>query len=141
MLQHIQENTVIYNEAIIARIYDKDELKVYEVWLCYDDQYGPFGYCAVVRDVIVDELPLISEETTPFTAKVIEKLSNVPIRDTWAGNIRNFIIEIGKAEIQGELESKLHEIVKTIKAGAWVYEYAYLLKIIEATAKEFGVKI
>jgi len=89
---------------------------------------------------VVDVVPLIDREKTPFTFRLVEKLSQVPIRPIWKWNIDSYVREILNAELEGRLTSEfIRDVLNRVSMGVWVYEYGYLYGAIESTAKEFGL--
>ena len=122
---------------LVAVVFDKKNKKAYRIWAEYRSGY----YCKVtsfLKDTSIwyDEIPLISEETTPFTARLIENIPWLYIRPTWKKNIEEMILDLAKAEIQGRLEEGIKNMKAQLEKGAWIYDYGYVLGALERTINE-----
>jgi hypothetical protein len=121
-------------EWLIKGIFTKtEEYEVYFVaCMAEDDKYH-----LVVSSI--DASPLVDDDT-PFSQRLLE-VCNFPVRDTWAGQIQKVLSEITEAERAGKLEERLPSIYESVKFSSWVYEFKWLQKAIEATAKEFNIQL
>jgi len=78
------------------------------------------------------EGPLISEETTPKTIKVIKAIPWELIRPIWGVHIGGWLTELAEAETEDRFEEKVREIKETLKPELWVYDYAHFYNALKS---------
>jgi hypothetical protein len=122
-------------------VIDKSAKKVYTIGIYYLELNRPKETEYKFEEVVIDTHELVDEEETPFTATLVENLSEYPIRPLWAHQIDDIISEIAAAERRGDLEEKLREVKERAEKAAWVYEYRHLLSALHETADEFGIRL
>ena len=123
------------------RVIDKDAKKIHLVAIQHLELNRPKETEYKLEDVVVETRELVDEEETPFTATLIENLSEYPVRKLWARQIDDLISELAAAERRGELEEKLREIAERAERAAWVYEYRHFLAALSETAKQFNIQL
>jgi len=129
------ENTWVLLEAV-----DKNKLRHYIVYMDTSEGY----YCSVawfssVKKIYLYEQPYISNESTPFTAKFMDRIPWQYIRPIWKNNIWNMIVKLAEAEIKGNLEEAIKEVEEELKAGLWVYDYQHVYGALLETKKLFNM--
>ncbi|RLE87716.1 MAG: hypothetical protein DRJ67_04140 [Thermoprotei archaeon] len=101
--------------------------------------YGRYEY--VLEDVWTEEVPIVDDEHTPFTAKLLEEIPWQYIRPIWARNIEKMIAELARAEWEGRLREKLGETVRELEGGAWIYDYQHVLAAVYRAAEALGIQV
>ena len=145
----IHDKYVELENKLWDEYYDKLEDLLDEVSLEFIDDYNirlgkkftntkvhVYYYNLPKECVVVHELPLISEETTPFTHKVIKYIDWSRIRPIWGLNIHDFIITLAEAEHNNTLDKAIKEIERRLRAGSWIYEYQNMLHALEKAIAE-----
>ena len=79
----------------------------------------------------IDEVVVVDEEETPFTARLIKEIPWEYIRPTWQANINKVISVLAEAERAGKLDEKLAEVMNLLNANAWIYDYQHILNAIK----------
>lgn len=125
----------------IYRVIDREARKVYVVYVAYKCLEKPNVTEYEPLEIRITEGPFISEDTTPFTHKLVENTPWHLIRPTWAKNIERLVLKLAEAELRGELESMLSEVVDRVVATLWVYDYQQFYRALKETAKEFNIPL
>ena len=122
--------------GVLASAHDLKEKKTYIIHVEYVEAQYPSYTKYSLKSVDVEEIPLINEEDTPFTAKLIGNIPWMYIRPLWRGNIISMIIKLAQAEYEGRLKEAIEDIQAKLKAGAWIYDYQHMLSALEKTLQE-----
>lgn len=96
-----------------------------------DTRVYEYYYSLKSRDIFFEDYPLIDEEKTPLTWKLLKKFDIIRVRPIWMPKIRQFIFEIAEAEHQGRPKEAIERVKQRLRSGTWIYEYANLLRAIE----------
>jgi hypothetical protein len=122
------------------RVIDEARKKVYFVDASYKELNYPTYTEYEAVGVDVEERELI-DESTPFTAALVENVPWNLIRPTWSRNICNFINELAEAERGGRLLDALKAVKARVEAGSWVYDYQHFLGALRETCEKFNVSL
>ena len=120
----------------LAVAHDVKNKKTYHIVVSFREAQYPTYTKFSLDYVEVEETPLIDDENTPFTAKLIENIPWMYIRPLWRSNIEDMILEIAQAEYEGRLKEAVEDVKAKLKAGAWIYDYQHMLSALEKTLQE-----
>ena len=130
-----------YMNVDVHRVIDEENGKQYFVYVVYYHKQKPGRSEYALESVEVEEESLIDSERTPFTAKLVEEIPWLLIRDTWLPSIKKLVFEIAEMESRGELKDKLEEIAEKVRRNLWVYDYQHVFSALKRTAELFGLPL
>ena len=115
-------------EMLVLKIYKQKDVITVSAVFTYGCTYGEDYF--VLEKMSVNTEPLIDEETTPFTQKLVNEIPWNFIRDEWAPSISDMIQELAIRERDGELEEGIKELEEKLTRGRWIYDFEHVLKAL-----------
>jgi len=129
-----------YSVSETHRVVDEGNKKAYLVTVVYDELQKPTEAEFKFREVLVEEIELVGEDT-PFSAALVGEIPWSLIRPIWSHHIEKFVEEIIKAERRGRLMEALKDVVAKLKANEWIHEYHHMLSAIHEVAKRHSITL
>ena len=132
----LSRNRIIERHDVI----DKTSRKAYKILIYYDEVIQMYSSKRYFEKVIVEEVEWINEEDCPFTYALDNNIPWFLIRDVWLPNINSFVVDLARAEKEGNLEQELKRIMEIVK-GSRVYDYIHFKNALLKTMQQFNIQI
>jgi len=129
-----------YSVSETHRVVAEKEKKAYLVTVVYDELQKPTETEFKFREVLIDELHLIGEDT-PFSATLVQEIPWELVRPIWRYKIEQTVNRIIKAEREGRLNVALRDVVENLKASAWIHEYHGMLNAVYRAMKRHSITL
>lgn len=119
-----------------AKISDK-EIHVYEAKIL--ETHSSEGINCKLKEIQCHELPVITEEKTPFTCALIDEIPWAIVVH-WMPAIFQLIYDLAEYELDGKLEEGIEKIKGTLEKVSWNYEFGHVLRALNRVLKRRFLK-
>jgi len=95
-----------------------------------------YYYNLPLKRIYTQKQPIIDENKTPFTYKLVQNINWSSLRPTWVMNIHKLVTDLAMAEHKNKLNKAIREVEKKLSATAWIYDYQHFQKALQKTKAE-----